>query len=132
MFRQFEMARRADTDAIASLCSQHFAELSDHVADPGFQRRNRVEQKLHRMFPREFSSLYSMVTFTTMPYSEAWKRSQAQRELVDRLLEENGIEEKLDSEEVRAQLRAALKPSNYPAAEPRGLVKDIQTARVKI
>ena len=117
VFSEFERVRKADTDAIAGLCYEHFTELSNRVAEPSFQQRTQLEQRLHRMFPRQFAPLYSMITFSVMPYAEARRRSQAQTALINRLLEEPGIEEKLETEDFRAQLTALLQTSQEQYSE---------------
>jgi kynurenine 3-monooxygenase len=98
-FGEYEARRRPNTDAIADLCVEHFVELRDLVGDPGFLLRKEVERKLNLRHPDKYRDLYSMITFTCMPYTEALRADREQRALVDRILGVEGIRHRLDSEE---------------------------------
>jgi kynurenine 3-monooxygenase len=91
----FERERKPNADAIADLSLQHFAEIRDRLADPRFLLRKAVERKLDELFPGRYPSLYSMVSFTSMTYVQAVRAAAAQEALVDRILEIEGIEERL-------------------------------------
>jgi kynurenine 3-monooxygenase len=84
LFQEFEHARKINTDAIADLALENFVEMRDHVADPRFLFRKKVELALEAKFPRYFVPKYAMVTFHRVPYSVALSRGKIQ----DRLLEE--------------------------------------------
>lgn len=83
-FRDFEEARRVNTDAIANLAVENFVEMRDRVADPRFLFRKRVELALEAKYPRLFVPKYAMVTFHRIPYATAMKRGLIQ----DRILSE--------------------------------------------
>lgn len=78
----FQDARKADTDAIADLANQNFIEMRDLVADPQFKIRKKIENKLHFLYPEKFQSLYSLVSFSDVPYSEALRIGEKQDELI--------------------------------------------------
>ncbi len=84
--RDFQTLRKPNTDAIADLSDRHFIELRDLVGDRQFLLRKEVERRINRLYPERFKDLYSMVTFTDMPYVEALRIDQRQRGLVDRIL----------------------------------------------
>jgi kynurenine 3-monooxygenase len=98
--REYEERRRPNTDAIADLCVEHFVELRDLVGDSGFLLRKEVERMLNLRHPDKYKDLYSMITFTCMPYAEALRVDREQRALVERILCVPGVGRKLDSEEV--------------------------------
>jgi kynurenine 3-monooxygenase len=100
ILEEYESQRRPNTDAIADLCVQHFIELRDLVGDPGFLLRKEIERKLNLCYPEKYRDLYSMITFTCMPYTEALCVDREQRVIVDRILGVEEIEQRLDSEEV--------------------------------
>ena len=53
--------------------------MKDHVANPIFKEKRKLEMELEKMFPSEYFSKYSMVTFNeNMSYSEAMKKGRAQ------------------------------------------------------
>ena len=88
------------TDAIADLCVEHFVELRDLVGTPEFLRRKEIERRINRMYPDKYKDLYSMITFTRMPYTEALRTEREQHTLVEQVMRVEGIEHKLNSGEV--------------------------------
>lgn len=83
---QFERTRRPDTDAVTALSEANYDEMSRRAFDPNFVRRRDVERALQQRFPAAFVPLYSMISFSTLPYAQALERSIAQTKIVDRLL----------------------------------------------
>ena len=51
IFREFELARKANTDAIADMAVENFIEMRDRVADPRFLLRKKVELALEAKYP---------------------------------------------------------------------------------
>lgn len=92
----YQAGRKRHADAIADLSEEHFHELRDHVGDPRFLLRKRIERRVHELAGDDWAPLYSMVSFTTMPYLDAVERERRQRPLIDGLLATEGIEELLD------------------------------------
>jgi kynurenine 3-monooxygenase len=82
VFRDFELARKTNTDAIADMAVENFIEMRDRVADPRFLLRKRVELALEAKYPQLFVPKYSMVTFHRIPYATAKRRGEMQ----DRIL----------------------------------------------
>ncbi|MBB5958028.1 kynurenine 3-monooxygenase [Saccharothrix tamanrassetensis] len=78
----FERARRPHTDVLAELSKRNFVELRDKLRSPLFLARKKADLVLHRMFPRSWVPLYTLIAHTTVPYGEALARSRRQ----DRLL----------------------------------------------
>jgi kynurenine 3-monooxygenase len=81
-FREYEAARRPNADAIADLALANFHEMRDRVASPLFRLEKRAEVVLHRLFPRWYLPLYTMISFTLIPYAEARQRAHRQRRVV--------------------------------------------------
>lgn len=82
---RFYAARKPNSDAIARLAVANFLEMRSKVVDPAYLRKRKAETALHEMFPDQWLPLYTMVTFTTIGYAEAWERSRAQDLLLDRI-----------------------------------------------
>lgn len=76
--------RKPNADAIADLALANFVEMRDKVGSPAFLRRKKWEQRFARWF-RWYTPLYTMVSFTTIPYAEAVERSRAQEARVRRV-----------------------------------------------
>ncbi|MFW5967522.1 MAG: FAD-dependent oxidoreductase [Persicimonas sp.] len=86
---RFSESRKPNADAIADLALYNYEEMRSKVADPDFLLRKTVEQKLHEQMPERWIPLYSMVTFTNIPYAEARARAAQQ----DRMLDEVPLDE---------------------------------------
>src|SRR5665213_2131264 len=74
ILKEFELSRKPDADAIAELAVSNFVEMRDLVADKKFLLRKKIEAYLNEHFPDKWMSLYSMVTFSQIPYSKALKQ----------------------------------------------------------
>lgn len=78
IFKTFQQRRKPDTDAIADLAVDNFYEMRDHVANPQFMRKRRLETLLEQHFPTYFSK-YSLVTFREdVPYAQAMRQGRDQ------------------------------------------------------
>jgi kynurenine 3-monooxygenase len=94
LFREFEEARKANTDAIADLANENFIEMRDKVADPRFLLKKKVELALEAKYPRLFVPRYSMVTFHRVPYAVARSRGETQDRILSELCDSiSGVEE---------------------------------------
>ncbi len=87
-FVEFSTSRKADTDAIAELALGNFIEMRDRVADKRFLLQKALEVELAQRFPGEYIPIYSHVTFSHIPYSEALVLARQQQQLLDELLED--------------------------------------------
>lgn len=85
IMRRFYELRKPNADTIAILAVENFLEMRSKVVDPYFIRKKKVDAILHDMFPDRWIPLYTMVTFTTLPYAEARERAQAQDALLERV-----------------------------------------------
>ena len=81
-FATYEAGRQPEADVLANLALANFIEMRDHTASRVFLARKALERGLHRAFPRLFLPLYSMVTFSRMPYSLAVERASRQWRVV--------------------------------------------------
>jgi kynurenine 3-monooxygenase len=92
VFTTYEKLRKKDTDAIADLAIDNFHEMKDHVANPIFQEKRKLEMALEKHFPEDYSSKYSLVTFNeTIGYREAMLRGRAQDKAILNMLTDGAI-----------------------------------------
>lgn len=88
----YNQTRIQDGDAIAELALQNFIEMRDLVADPKFLLRKKIETHLAEKYPRAFLPVYSMVSFSHLPYSEALAEVNAQNRLFEQILKIEDLE----------------------------------------
>ena len=93
VFETYQANRKKDTDAIADLAIDNFHEMKDHVANPVFREKRRIEILLEQQFPDSYFSKYALVTFNEhIGYREAMLRGRAQDQfLLDQITENNPI-----------------------------------------
>lgn len=92
IFETYEKNRKKDTDAIADLAIDNFHEMKDHVANPLFQEKRKIEMALEKNFPEAYSSKYSLVTFNEeVGYREAMLRGRAQDKAILNMLSDQTI-----------------------------------------
>jgi len=113
IFTTYEKSRKKDTDAIADLAIDNFHEMKDHVANPIFQEKRKLEMALEKNFPDSYSSKYSLVTFNeNVPYKEAMLRGRAQDKAILNMLSDGEIDTNGDLrsilEKVKQQTEAIL------------------------
>lgn len=113
IFRTYEKSRKKDTDAIADLAIDNFHEMKDHVANPIFQEKRKLEMALEKNFPDSYSSKYSLVTFNeNVPYREAMLIGRAQDKAILNMLSDGEIDTNGDLrsilEKVKQQTEAIL------------------------
>jgi len=97
VFTAYEKSRKPDTDAIADLAIDNFHEMKDHVANPMFQEKRKIEMALEQNFPEEYSSKYSLVTFNeNIGYREAMLRGRAQDKAILNMLADGEVSTALD------------------------------------
>lgn len=111
VFAAFAKKRKPDGDAIADLAMQNFIEMRDKTADPEFLLQKKIEAKFYDKHPDKWMPLYSMVTFSNIPYSEALARGQYQNRIMEKIMQMPNIEQIWDSEKVENAILAALQNS---------------------
>jgi kynurenine 3-monooxygenase len=79
--------RAKDGEAIATLSMGNYREMRHSSGSVFFRMQKKFEGVLNWAFPEWWIPLYKMVAFTSIPYSEAIARAEAQ----DRALERAGI-----------------------------------------
>jgi kynurenine 3-monooxygenase len=112
IFLRFERERRPDTNAIAAMALENYAEMRDQVRLPEFARRQAIAAALERRFPARFIPRYAMVTFhAEIPYAEAQRRGAAQQRVLDALA----------ADSASSALEAAANPTVPALLEQAGL-----------
>jgi kynurenine 3-monooxygenase len=100
----FENTRKSASDAIAELAVNNFIEMRDLVADKKFILQKKIEARFHEKHPDKWLPLYSMVTFSNIPYNEALKEGKGQEKIMKEIMNVSDIEEKWDSDEIEKMI----------------------------
>jgi len=83
IFSEFQKERKKNADAIADLAIDNYYEMRDHVANESFIEKRKIEMALERMFPDQYSSKYSLVTFNEhLGYHRAMTQGRIQDEVL--------------------------------------------------
>ncbi len=109
IIEEFNETRPKDANAIAALALRNFIEMRDLVGDPKFLLRKKIEKHFNEKFGDDFLPLYSQVTFSHIPYSDALAEGRSQDQLFDRIMAIENIEEKWTGEEVEHIFKTWLK-----------------------
>jgi len=81
-FSEYFRRRKENADALADLAIENFIEMRDKTASKTFRAKKKLDHALEAALPGTYLPLYTMVTFTRMPYAKAAKRAQIQDALV--------------------------------------------------
>ena len=104
IFSEYEISRKPNADAIAELSKRNFEEMSDKTADENFLLQKKIEKWFSDKHPDKWMPLYSRVTFSLQPYSEALSIGDFQNAIMEKVLKIENIEEKWNSEEVEKKI----------------------------
>jgi len=104
IFREYQESRKPDADAIAELSYRNFMEMSSDTADANFLLRKKIEKHFSDRHPDKWLPLYSRVTFSDRPYSEALAIGDHQKAIMDEVMQVDNIAENWDSPEVEARM----------------------------
>lgn len=116
VFKTYQKERKQDTDAIADLAIDNFYEMRDHVANPLFKKKRKIEMDLEKNFPNEYSSKYSLVTFNEdVGYHEAMTKGRAQDKALLNLIADKNVSTELNM--TKEQLRIILEKAKEETQE---------------
>ncbi len=108
LFKAFERSRKPNADAIADLAVMNFIEMRDKVADIRFLLRKKIESKISQQYPDKWIPLYSMVTFTDLPYSYALETGRKQDKIMQKVMKHIQTVEDYNKPEVQELLEKQL------------------------
>ena len=81
-FGEYFSRRKENTDALAALAVGNFIEMRDKTASKTFRVKKKLDHVLEAALPGIYLPLYTIVTFTRMPYAVAARRARVQDLLV--------------------------------------------------
>ncbi len=81
-FGEYFSRRKVNADALADLAIGNFMEMRDKTASKTFRAKKKLDHFLEAALPGIYLPLYTMVTFTRIPYAIAAKRARTQDAIV--------------------------------------------------
>jgi len=81
-FAEYFSRRKENTDALADLAIENFIEMRDKTASRVFRAKKKLDHLLEGLLLGIYLPLYTMVTFTRIPYAKAARRAQLQDRIV--------------------------------------------------
>lgn len=104
LFPLFSENRIKDADAISELALYNYIEMRDLSGDPDFLLRKKIERKFSDLYPKKWMPLYSQVTFSDTPYSQALKAGHKQDQIMDKIMQLPNIHKNWDHDEVMQKI----------------------------
>ena len=109
IFSEYQKSRKPNADAIAELSRRNFEEMSSNTADEKFLLQKKIEKWFSDKHPNLWMPLYSRVTFSLQPYSEALAIGDFQNEIMKEIMQIPNIKENWNSREVEDKIIELLK-----------------------
>jgi kynurenine 3-monooxygenase len=81
-FEEYFSRRKENADALADLAIGNFIEMRDKTASRAFRAKKKLDHFLEAALPGMYLPLYTMVTFTRVPYAQAARRARLQDRIV--------------------------------------------------
>src|SRR5205814_10021321 len=81
-FAEYFSQRKENADALADLAIGNFIEMRDKTASKTFRAKKKLDHVLEAALPGIYLPLYTMVTFTRIPYAQAARRARLQDRIV--------------------------------------------------
>jgi kynurenine 3-monooxygenase len=81
-FAEYFVRRKENADALADLAVENFIEMRDKTASKTFRAKKKLDHLLEAGLPGIYLPLYTMVTFTRIPYATAARRARVQDRIV--------------------------------------------------
>lgn len=78
----FSTMRRPHTEAIRQLAKDNFLEMRSSVVKPAYLVKKQVERVVQSIVPNRFIPMYSMISFTNIPYQDAVERAARQDQML--------------------------------------------------
>ena len=82
VYEKYSSHRKADGYSIAKMAIENYVEMRDLVAQKDFIQRKKTSNILWERFPDRFIPRYNMVSFTSIPYSEVYRRGKIQEQII--------------------------------------------------
>jgi kynurenine 3-monooxygenase len=102
-------ARKLDTDAMQSLSMENFIVMRDKTADQKFLLQKKIERWFSEKNPTKWTPLYSMVSFSNIPYSKALSIGEFQEKVMEQVMKIDNLDLIDNSLEIESLIMSLLK-----------------------
>lgn len=109
IFQEYQKERKPNADAIAELSYRNFIEMSSKTADPKFLLQKKIEKRFADKHPEKWIPVYSRVTFSDRPYTEALAIGDMQEQIMKEIMQLPDIETRWDSIDVENKILTRMK-----------------------
>lgn len=100
IFKEYEVLRKPNGDAVQDLSLLNYIVMRDKVADPIFLLQQKVERRMAELYPGKYFPMYSMVSFSEIEYQVALNKGKEQDQLIMDLIKKNNITSETSSEKI--------------------------------
>ena len=107
-FIEYSKTRKPNGDGVQDLSLHNFIVMRDKTADPKFLLQKEIEKKFANLHPGKWTPLYSMVSFTNIPYADAWEIGMKQEKLMQKIMNIPNIEKIWESEYIMKKINTLL------------------------
>lgn len=92
VFEEYQVSRKPNGDAHQELSLDNYYVMRDFVSDPRFLLQKRFERRISELYPEKYLPLYSQVSFSNIPYSEAYRKGKEQDDYIKGVMSKHNIE----------------------------------------
>ena len=100
IFKEYEVLRKPNGDAVQDLSLLNYIVMRDKVADPMFLLQQKVERRMAELYPGNYFPMYSMVSFSEIEYQVALNKGKEQDQMIMDLIKKNNIKSETTSEKI--------------------------------
>lgn len=97
---EYTRLRKPAGDAILDLALHNYIVMRDKTADPKFLLQKRIEARIAAAHSNRWKPLYTLVTFSHIPYAEAWAKGEMQQAVMNEIMASPGISENWESDDI--------------------------------
>ena len=100
IFEAYQVSRKPNGDAVQDLSLDNYIVMRDLVGDPDFLLQKKFERRIAELYPDAYMPLYSQVSFSHIPYADAYKKGKQQDAHIKNIMEKNDIVEFFENDKI--------------------------------
>lgn len=104
LFEAYTKIRKENGDAIAEMALDNFIEMRDKVGIPAFLEMKHIEHEIMENPIYNYTSMYQYVSFSNEPYSFAMTQGQKQYAMLEDMLSDKDIYQKIKTNQITSYL----------------------------